>query len=250
MKNNYFEILAGVDCADKIEKKGNFNYLSWPFAIQQVAIKHPDWAYEIKRFDGMPYLKTELGYFVEVSVTIDGIERSEIMPVLDNRNKPVAVPTTFEINTSHKRCLVKAIALHGLGLYIYAGEDLPSEEFREEFSEKEKKQYHQLVSEVNDFGLYDFWLSLPEEKQNALYNSFDEGTKVAMKKQADTLVRSAVNSIIELVAATDLAVENGDDQAINEAIEDVASYKLIKQMFFKKLGNETQEYIKQLLKQG
>lgn len=248
MDKNYFEVLAGVDCADKIEKKGQFNYLSWPFAIQQIAIKHPHWTYEIKRFDGMPYLKTELGYFVEVSVTINGIERSEIMPVLDNRNKPVATPTTFEINTSHKRCLVKAIALHGLGLYIYAGEDLPSEELREVFSEHEKKMYHQLVTDDNDFELYEFWLTLPEEKQNALYNSFDEGKKVAMKKQADKLIKSAIHTLLELAESTDIAATNCDDQAINEAIEDVASYKLIKTMFFKKLSNETQGYIKQLKK--
>ena len=72
-------------------------------------------------------MKTECGYFVEVAVTVKGITLSQIHPVLDNRNKPLEKPNAFDINTSIQRCLVKAIALHGLGLYIYAGEDLPTD---------------------------------------------------------------------------------------------------------------------------
>ena len=68
---------------------------------------------------------TEGGFFVKVSVTIDGITRSQIHPVLDNRNQTIEKPNANDINTSIMRCLAKAIALHGLGLYIFAGEDLP-----------------------------------------------------------------------------------------------------------------------------
>src|SRR5580765_2686966 len=73
----------------------------------------------------LPFLKTDCGYFVEVEVTVEGVRLSQIHPVLDARNKPIEMPSAFDINTSIQRCLVKAIALHGLGLYIYAGEDLP-----------------------------------------------------------------------------------------------------------------------------
>lgn len=79
----------------------------------------------MKRFEGVPYLKTDCGYFVEVEVTVQGITLSQIHPILNNQNKPIAEPNSFDINTSIQRCLVKAIALHGLGLYIYAGEDFP-----------------------------------------------------------------------------------------------------------------------------
>ena len=77
------------------------------------------------RFDGKPYLETAHGFFVEVAVTVDGITLSQIHPILGSNNKPLLAPNSFDINTSLQRCLVKAIALHGLGLYIYAGEDLP-----------------------------------------------------------------------------------------------------------------------------
>ena len=81
--------------------------------------------WEVRRFDGLPYLATEAGVFVEVAVTVNGVTLSQIHPVLDGRNRPLLAPSAFDINTSLQRCLVKAIALHGLGLYIYAGEDLP-----------------------------------------------------------------------------------------------------------------------------
>jgi hypothetical protein len=76
----------------------------------------------------VPYMKTAEGYFVEVEVIIDGVGRSQIHPVLDHRNQPINKPSSFQINTAIQRALAKAIALHGLGLYIYAGEDLPPEE--------------------------------------------------------------------------------------------------------------------------
>jgi hypothetical protein len=79
----------------------------------------------VQRFDGLPYLMTDLGVFVEVSVCVKGVSLSQIHPVLDSKNRPILAPTAFDINTSIQRALVKAIALHGLGLYLYSGEDLP-----------------------------------------------------------------------------------------------------------------------------
>ena len=125
MSENYFVELSKIDVSEHIEKKNNFSYLSWAYAISELRSFDPEATWEILRFDGMPYLKTECGYFVEVAVTVKGLTLSQIHPVLDHRNKPIEQPNAFQINTSIQRCLVKAIALHGLGLYIYAGEDLP-----------------------------------------------------------------------------------------------------------------------------
>lgn len=122
---NYFSKLAQIDCAEHVEKKGRFSYLSWAWAVKKLREVDPTATWEVKRFDGVPYLKTDCGYFVEVEVTVQGLPLSQIHPILNNQNKPIAEPNSFDINTSIQRCLVKAIALHGLGLYIYAGEDLP-----------------------------------------------------------------------------------------------------------------------------
>lgn len=123
---NHFARLSAINVSEHIEKKGGFNYLSWPFAVAQLRLADPCASWEVRRFHDLPYLQTESGVFVEVAVTVQGVTLSQIHPVLDGRNRPIQAPTCFDINTSIQRCLVKAIALHGLGLYIYAGEDLPN----------------------------------------------------------------------------------------------------------------------------
>ena len=125
---NYFARLNQINVSEHIERKGDFAYLSWPYAVAQLRLADPAAYWEVRRFDGLPYLRTEVGYFVEVAATVQGVTLSQIHPVLDGKNRPLAEPTAFDINTSIQRCLVKAIALHGLGLYIYSGEDLPSGE--------------------------------------------------------------------------------------------------------------------------
>jgi hypothetical protein len=124
---NYFAKLNAINVSEHIEKKAGFAYLSWPFAVAQLRLADASAVWEVRRFDGLPYLATDTGVFVEVAVTVQGVTLSQIHPVLDGRNRPILAPTSFDINTSLQRCLVKAIALHGLGLYIYAGEDLPTE---------------------------------------------------------------------------------------------------------------------------
>ena len=123
--NNYFARLNAINVNERVEKKGGFSYLSWPYAVAQLRLADPTATWEVRRFDGLPYLATEAGVFVEVAVTVNGVTLSQIHPVLDGRNRPLLAPSAFDINSSLQRCLVKAIALHGLGLYIYAGEDLP-----------------------------------------------------------------------------------------------------------------------------
>ncbi|MFD1990059.1 DUF1071 domain-containing protein [Paenibacillus nicotianae] len=134
---NYFNELSKINVNDHVEKKGKFSYLSWAWAVDVLRKKHPTATWEVIRFEGMPFMQTPLGYFVEVAVTVEGITLSQIHPVLDNQNKPIEKPNTFQINTSIQRCLVKAIALHGLGLYIYSGEDLPPDPEAEKAAKEE-----------------------------------------------------------------------------------------------------------------
>jgi hypothetical protein len=125
MTDNYFARLSAINVSEHIERKGGFAYLSWPFAVAQLRLADPTACWEVRRFDGLPFLMSDSGCFVEVAVTVQGVTLSQIHPVLDGRNRVIIAPTAFDINTSIQRCLVKAIALHGLGLYVYAGEDLP-----------------------------------------------------------------------------------------------------------------------------
>jgi hypothetical protein len=131
---NHFARMNAINVNEHIEKKGGFSYLSWPYAVAQLRLADPTATWEVQRFHGLPYLATEAGVFVEVAVTVQGVRLSQIHPVLDGRNRPLLAPSAFDVNSSLQRCLVKAIALHGLGLYVYAGEDLPQPMTPEDFA--------------------------------------------------------------------------------------------------------------------
>ena len=126
-KTNYFTELDRVDVTQHIEKKGKFSYLSWAYAVRELKKRHPSATWVVHEYgeERFPYVKTECGFFVKVTVTVDDVDATQVHPVLDHQNKAVNAPNAFQINTSIQRCLAKAIALHGLGIHLYAGEDLP-----------------------------------------------------------------------------------------------------------------------------
>ena len=122
---NYFTELDHVDVTNHIEKKGKFSYLSWAYAVRELKKRHPGATWEVHEWEGVPFISTECGFFVKVTVMVNLIEMTQVHPVLDHQNKPLSAPNAFQINTSIQRCLAKCIALHGLGIHLYAGEDLP-----------------------------------------------------------------------------------------------------------------------------
>jgi hypothetical protein len=130
-KTTVWGVLSKIDCSEHTEKKGNLTYLSWAWAWGILKEKYPDASFEKHWFsygDGysVPYaMDKQANAYVKVTVTVEGNPITEVLPVLDNKNKPVQKPNSFNVNTALQRCLTKAIALHGLGHYIYAGEDLP-----------------------------------------------------------------------------------------------------------------------------
>jgi len=146
--SNAFEILSKIDVSQHTEKKGNFTYLSWAWAVRTLLEHFPEAYWEIQLFDNSPYMQTDAGAFVQVSVHVDGVTRTQIHPVLDHTNKTIEQPNAFQINTAIQRCLAKAIALHGLGLYIYAGEDLPTEP--DELNKKQVTELFDLLGKIDN----------------------------------------------------------------------------------------------------
>jgi hypothetical protein len=165
VSDNYFAELAKVNVSAHVEKKGQFSYLSWPFAVQELGKIDPTATWTVERHNGLPYIETPLGYFVEVSVTCKGVKKSQIHPVLDQRNRPIEKPDAFHINTSIQRALVKAIALHGLGLYIYAGEDLPD---GESAPASPTKAFSDIPAPNHQPVARDVWDTMSKEQQNKL----------------------------------------------------------------------------------
>lgn len=135
-----FEEVMKVNVNDKTEKKGNLTYLSWAWAWAEFKKLYPDATYEVKKFDGLPYVHdSDTGYMVYTSVTADGMTYEMWLPVMDARNKTLMNATMFDINKTIMRCLAKNLAMFGLGLYIYAGEDLPEDEQAQKSSDTAPK---------------------------------------------------------------------------------------------------------------
>lgn len=145
-----FNTLYYLDASSHIEKKNGLSYLSWPWAVAEATKVCPDWSYEVKKFGEaqLPYtLDPKTGYLVYTSVTMKGVTKEMWLPVMDGANKAmrdtpytytvnfkgkstektVAAATMFDINKTIMRCLVKNLAMFGIGLFVYAGEDLPEE---------------------------------------------------------------------------------------------------------------------------
>lgn len=165
--NEVYKTLREINVSGHVEQKGDLNYLSWAWAWDEVMKVYPDAIYEIERFDNKPYLYDEkTGYMVFTRMSIEGVEREMWLPVMDAANKAmldheytykvkdyktggykektVEIATMFDINKTIMRCLVKNLAMYGLGLALYSGEDLPEEELTEEIAKEfifEKGKY-------------------------------------------------------------------------------------------------------------
>ena len=156
-RENTFEKLNSVDVSKFTEKKGQFNYLSWAHAVRELLKACPEATWEVHLFDNsdgtkQPYMKNGTGAYVQVSVDVEGVIRTQIHPVLDHKNSPIDSPNSFQINTSIQRCLAKAIALHGLGLYIFAGEDLPE---ADPINTKQAEELNALADKIQNEKLRD-----------------------------------------------------------------------------------------------
>ena len=146
-----FATLNGINVNEHTEKKGKLTYLSWAWAWAEVKKAYPDATYTIyENAEGWNYHTDGRTAWVKTGVTIEGIEHIEYLPVMDFKNESVPLErlTSFDVNKAIQRSLTKACARHGLGLYIYAGEDLP--DGQEKPSKKSGKEYKPAPKKTDD----------------------------------------------------------------------------------------------------
>lgn len=203
-----FARLSALDVGKHIEKKNGLSYLSWAYAVG-VLLKedpHANWAY------GEPKMYGET-MMVSCTVTAFGKPMTSYLPVMDHRNKSIPNPDAFQVNTAMQRCLVKAIALHGIGLYIYAGEDVPQESDAKpirpvsaamgdwaETHPEEMASLRELAASLADLvasgaagNAFDSMQEqgLDNEQKLALWSLLDSKTRSALKKQAELSRKAA-----------------------------------------------------------
>ena len=174
---NMFVKLAAIDVSQHIEKKQNLSYLSWAWALDQLMRHDPqsNWTFNEP---------TKFGETMMVSCTVTAFGKPITMhlPVMDHRNQAIKNPDAFQVNKNMMRCLVKAIACHGLGLYIYAGEDLPSE------NDAPIKSTVMALPASSKSITKSVWDELEPDEQNALQAIADEAIAIFTGNgPADTL---------------------------------------------------------------
>ena len=172
MEQSVFQTLNAINVQDHVEKKNGLSYLSWAWAWSEVKKVYPKANYKIYErdtdFGPVNYFTDGMTCWVKTGVEINELEHIEELPVMDFRNKsiPLDKVTSFDVNKAIQRSLTKALARHGLGLYIYAGEDLPETDKQKEEEEALKKVlpvYTKLRTEMESLGIdfrdeYNQWI--------------------------------------------------------------------------------------------
>jgi hypothetical protein len=209
-----FATLRTINVNEHVEKKGNLSYLSWAWAVDILLQRDPKatWEYRFGKdavpsvagdfvFLDVPYIRIGETAMVFCTVKAFGVERTAQLPVMDHKNKPISDPDSFAVNTAMQRCLAKAIALHGIGLYIYAGEDVPQDP-EAEAAAKAHDEKLRLIAEAiiakhaaeNEYGAYEEWATVTDnEDKLAIWKMLQPHSRVrsAIKAQADLAKEAA-----------------------------------------------------------
>ena len=207
-EKTFFEILNSIDVNGHTEQKNGLTYLSWAWAVAEVSKKFPDMTYEVCKFDNghgvmLPYMYDEnTGYMCVTKVTLGGVTKEMWLPVMDNNNNAmknvpytiqtkyksidVKAATMFDVNKTIMRCLTKNLAMFGLGLYIYAGEDLPEDANKEPEKTpaekaKETREENKKAFEERFAKMYAYFKGKPEWNYN-IEEQFNAIMKEAMSK--------------------------------------------------------------------
>ena len=183
--------LLKLNVNDHTEKKGNLTYLSWAWAWAEAIKADPGATFNVVMFGDRCYTDINGTAMVWVTATMFGKPMTCQLPVMDHRNKPITNPDAFAVNTAIMRCMTKALSLHGLGLYIYAGEDLPESDTT--LIDKIADSIRELHKADDMAGMYGEWESITDnEVRLAVWNLL----------KPDSKVRSAIKAYKEKLEPT------------------------------------------------
>lgn len=209
MSKSIWETLSAVDCNQHVEKKGQFSYLSWTWAWAMVKQNYPEARYQLMDdiiyADGTMEVRVSVSIPYEHKVESEGLVWSSLthtmwLPVLDFKNKPIANPSAFDINSARMRCLVKCLAMFGLGHYIYAGESTPQEPVIEETHEMiaAAAAINQCLENDDYPGAAQLWDEWSYEELQVISRAPSKGGQLTTANRAklkETAFRLALNEV-------------------------------------------------------
>ena len=233
-ENRYLE-LSRLDCSDGIEvKHGGLKYLKWSVAWHKLVSLYPNSSY----YFGDPITLPDGTMMVRAGVTVEGLTHEMQLPVLDHRNKPLSSPNSFDYNTAQMRCLVKAIAMHGVGIDLYHGDNVNITEA----SGYEKAQ--QFIDAGDYMGLHQFVKGLAERDQIELFNDAPSGQKTKFKESHRATMRQAEEFLDSVAEAIGHAVAQSDGVLLAETVDELSTYE--RTAVWARLSGEQQEAVKTL----
>ena len=234
MTNSFVE-LSRKDVSAGVEKKGGLSYLSWSYAWSQLCEAHPDANF----YFADPVTFADGSVMVKVFVTVGEKTHEMQLPVMDFKNKSIANPSSRDISDAQMRCLVKCIALFGLGISLYLGENL-SHTVAQTPYEKAK-----AFADAGDFmGLHQYIKGLSEKDQVQVFNDAPMGTKTDWKNQHRVLMKQAEDFLDSVHEAIGEAVAGSDGVLLAETIEELSTYE--RAAVWARLDTAQQEAVKQL----
>jgi hypothetical protein len=186
------ETLLKLNVNEHTEKKGNLTYLSWAWAWAEALKADPTATFKVEMFGDKCFTDINGTAMVWVTATMFGKAMTCQLPVMDHRNKAITNPDSFAVNTAIMRCMTKALSLHGLGLYIYSGEDLPEQDTS--LIDKIANAIRELHEKGDIAGMYGEWESIADNEVRL---------SVWAMLKPDTKVRSAIKAYKEKLSTNE-----------------------------------------------
>jgi len=209
--------LSAINVNEHTNDKNGFTYLSWTWAWATLQEEYPDSSYKFKELLWMPNGSCE----VWVELTVEGITREMWLAVTDFKNKAVLNPSSDLVANTRMRCLVKAIAMFGLGHYIYAGESLPMEVYTPPFTDEQKLEFTGIMEKGTGLGLVNFIERHGRDVYTGLYNSAPKD-KMKFKAKCDELYAEGSATLDEIAIECKNALDIGDAEGFREQVADLS----------------------------
>jgi len=225
--------LSRIDVSHGIERKGNLDYLSWAVAWSALMDEFPDSTY----YFGEPITLPDGTMMVRAGVTVEGTTHEMQLPVLDHRNKPIAGPNAFDFNSAQMRCLVKAIAMHGVGVSLYLGK------MSNVVSLSKFDRAQELIDSGDYIEFHQFVKGLSEQEQVDVFNGAPAGKKTEFKSSWRALLAQAESYFTEVLEAIEEAVASEDDLMLKQTVSELSTYE--RQCVWARLTSEQQEKVRE-----
>ena len=234
-----WQTLSKIDVNKHTEKKGNLTYLSWAWAWAVTKQNYPEATYAFLANE----IHADGTMTVHCIVSIETVDHEMWLPVMDNRNKAIKNPDAFAINTAKMRCLTKGLSMHGLGAYIYAGEDLPAPD-----ADAGKVLYEAVLSKLDQnkpLEFLEYVTSMSDDDVAEAFNGAPKGEKTAFKDRYRAETGNANFLIADYCVDINNCINEEDAIGVKEITDDLSAYT--RKVIFGRFNPEQKDKIKALM---